>query len=157
MPGGTPVMSRALPGIDVVRAHGIRIRSLHGPPLREAAEAEGLDVHGLGATLDHELRHALAHRGGDLEPGATERGGEVKAVDAVHAPENRVAIGAVAVEGLVAAGERGALHDRDAVHEELGAQIGGASESPVPSVSGSMSHSWQGTPTRVSPPPSGRK
>src|SRR5262252_119243 len=90
-PGGTSVMSRA-PGIDVVRAHGIGIRPLHGPPLREAAKAEGLDVHGLGAPLDHQLRHALAHRGGDLEAGAAERGGEVQAVDAVHAPENRMAI-----------------------------------------------------------------
>ena len=46
------------------------------------------------------------------------------AVDAVHRAQDRVTVGAVAVEGAVAAGERGPLHGRDAMGEELRAEAG---------------------------------
>src|SRR4030095_6164203 len=77
-----------------------------------------VDSHGLGGALRDQLRHALAHRGGDLEAGAAEGRREIQTVHALHRAEDGVTVTAVAVEGAIAAGERGALHERDAMGED---------------------------------------
>src|SRR2546422_10655739 len=99
-----------------------RSRPLGRPPFREPLEAEGLDVHGLGPSVQDQLRQAHSHRGRDLEPRTAERRRQVEPVHPAHAPEDRVAVAAIAVEGAVPARERRPLHRRDAT-----GQIGRAS------------------------------
>src|SRR5205823_14398389 len=88
--------------------------TLDRPALREPANVERLDIDGLRAALGHQLRHAQADGGRDLEPGAAEGGGKKQTGEAVHAPQERVAIRAVPVEAPVDAGTGRALCHRHA-------------------------------------------
>ena len=97
-----------------------------------------------------------ADGGRDLEARAAERGRQIEAVDPVDASEDRVSVATVAVDGAIAARERGAFHGRDPVRQHLGADARRAGASTI-GASGSRSHSWQGTPTIVRMPLSGRK
>ena len=63
--------------------------------------------------------------------------------------QDRVAIRAVAVEGAIAARQRGALHRRDAVRERARRRARPPrAAARCRACPGSMSHSWHGTPTR---------
>src|SRR5258705_12608810 len=98
--------------------------SLHRLALGEPAEAEGLNVDRLSAPIRDELGHAGADRRGDLEAGAAERGGEVEPIDAAHRAQDRVAIGSVAAERALAAGEGGSLPGREVLGEEQRPEAG---------------------------------
>src|SRR6202030_1856775 len=96
-PGGRPAAAAAHPpgparagppwpgggGLGVSGPPRVGIRPRAGAPRREAAEPERRDVDRLGPALRDQLGHARAHRRGDLEAGAAERGGQVEPVDAV--------------------------------------------------------------------------
>src|SRR3989449_11666084 len=76
-----------------------RERPLGRPPFREPLEAEGLDVHGLGPSVQDQLRQAHPHPGRDLEPRAAERPRQIEPAHPAPAPEDRVAVRTIAGAG----------------------------------------------------------
>src|SRR6059058_559414 len=103
----------------VVAAGRVRVPARDAAALGEALVTERGDVDGARAALGDQLRQTGADGRRDLEAGAAERGGQIETVDAAHRAEDRVAVGAVAVEGAIATRERGALHHGHAVREQL--------------------------------------
>src|SRR5439155_9156271 len=94
--------------------------------LGEAAKAERANVDGLRLPVEDQLGQTGDDRRGDLEPRAAERSGEVETVQAVHAIQDGVAVGAVAVEGAVAPDERRALYAGHPVDEDARPLVGRA-------------------------------
>src|SRR3989441_1722973 len=72
--------ARGVLALRLVPARRVRERPLGRPPFREPLEAEGLDVHGLGPSVQDQLRQAHSHRGRDLEPRAAERRRQIEPV-----------------------------------------------------------------------------
>ena len=103
----------------MIAAWRVWVPTRDGPALGEPLGAKRGDVDGARAALGDQLGQARADGRRDLEAGAAEGGREIQAVDPAHRAENRVAVGAVAVEGAIAARERGALHRGHAVGEHL--------------------------------------
>src|SRR6266404_6307734 len=137
----------------VVAAGRVRVPARDAAALGEALGTERGDVDGARAALGDQLRQTGADGRRDLEAGAAERGGQIETVDAAHRAEDRVTVGAVAVEGAIATRSITGMRCVSSCAPSTGA-VGGR---PVGIVSGSMSQTWHGTPTIVWAEPSGLK